>query len=229
MQNRALSCNLPAQVTGKIVPLLENAYFRIDTASEPREALKWMELHTYDVILMGHPLPDVSMEDLLSAARKEASPCRQTPILLIVFPGKDGDAEQYVGRGVNRVLKVNDDPQRFLTTILGLLHVEPRVRQRFLARLEVNAGKKALPAICQTENISTSGMLVQSKERFPVGTRIRFEFRLPADPVPVQGEGEVVRHTNHQKEEIVGMALKFIFFKGDSRERLKSYLLEVRH
>jgi hypothetical protein len=78
--------------------------------------------------------------------------------------------------------------------------------------------------MCQTENVSTTGMLVRSNVGYPPGTRLGFEFLLLGDSRAVKGEAEVVRHTTIGREAVRGIGCRFVSFEGDGEKRFLEYM-----
>lgn len=69
-------------------------------------------------------------------------------------------------------------------------------------------------------NLSLGGMFVSSDQPRPVGTRLRFDFRLTDDTPIVQGEGEVawVRASSPDPQRPSGMGIRFTEVDGMGRE-----------
>jgi hypothetical protein len=77
---------------------------------------------------------------------------------------------------------------------------------------------------CQSENISTTGMLVQAERSYPIGTQLGFELTLPGDSSPVRGYAVVVRHTMADREPVSGFAVQFASFAGQDKVRFETLL-----
>ena len=103
------------------------------------------------------------------------------------------------------------------------LAVAPRKEARFLARLEIKLGGAKDMILCQTENLSASGMLIKTERRYDKGTRIDFEFSLPDDARPIVGVAEVMRHTMVGRDKVGGIGVRFLSFGGDSQRRFEAY------
>jgi len=54
-------------------------------------------------------------------------------------------------------------------------------------------GEKQESYICNTLNVSLSGALVETSSRIPVGSLLKYTFRMPGFSVPVNVIGEIVR------------------------------------
>ena len=81
--------------------------------------------------------------------------------------------------------------------------------------------------LCQTENISSSGMLIKTDKRYEVGAEIEFEFTLPNDERPISGRAAIVRHTQIGRDQVGGVGLRFLSFSGDSQRRFQWFLYKL--
>lgn len=90
--------------------------------------------------------------------------------------------------------------------------VQARTRRRFvraLKRLEIEYTTDA-PCMAEIADLGEGGAFVVTPNPFPLGTRLRYKFHLPDDPIAIEGEAKVTRI-----EPTLGMALEF---EGLSRE-----------
>ena len=106
---------------------------------------------------------------------------------------------------------------------------------RLMVQLDATIDDGKIARMCQTENVSKSGMLVRTSAPLPVGTRvdIQFVFRsdlalatedLPGGYAFVEGEALVVRHTEPAKERTEGMGLQFLRLEEHGKNLLGKLL-----
>ena len=110
------------------------------------------------------------------------------------------------------------------TVVANCLNVASRVAVRLVTRVEVEIDGQRTAVLCQTENMSSSGLLLSGGRQYETGTRVSFQFLLPGHERPCGGIAEVVRHTTRGREGLDGIGVRFVSFTGDSRERFDSYL-----
>jgi len=206
---------------------LSLAEFRCDYISTAAGALELSALLPYDAVVIAFPTSDMPLERFLDALRKESSTCRHSAVLLVTRDGLLSEAESYVGRGANRVLLASDPPQALQQALPGIIEVAPRVPLRALARLEVPSELGTTRVLCQTVNVSTSGMLVRIDETYPVGTEIGFELTVPGEPGPIRGRAEVVRHATLRRERLTGVAMRFRSIRGEDQGRFVQHLSQL--
>ncbi len=203
---------------------LSLADFRTDYISTLAGALELMALLPYDALLVGYPPAGMPFERFVDAVRKEDSSCRRAALVLLARSDAILEAEMHAGRGANRVVP-EDVPASLLQEILpGLVNPAPRHPLRALTRLEVPSELGPNRLLCQTVNVSSTGMLVRLDEDFPVGMQVSFELLVPGDAKPIRGRAEVVRHTVPRREMFGGLALRFCSFRGRDADRFAEQL-----
>jgi len=210
--------------SARAAALLGRDRFDVDRFPSAKRALALISSTALDVLLVRYPLPEGDLGEFLDAVMAEGCPSRHAPLVLLTSSDKIGEAEAFIGRGVNRVLRLEASERSLQWVVADLLDVAPRKSARFTARLEVTLGEAKETFFCQTANVSTTGMLLETERHYEPGTRFRFQFRLPSDERPGEGVAEVVRRALRARDEIDGLGVRFVEMGGDSKQRLLSYL-----
>lgn len=211
----------------RVAPFLERNDFEIDRFPSASGSLELLRQVPFEVLMVRFPLEDMELDRFLEHVRSPDSPSRRSSVLLLTAHGEDGDAARYIGRGANRTVCIEDADTQIHATLSTLLNVAPRKEARFLARLEIRLGGAKDMILCQTENISSSGMLIKTDKRYDSGTKIEFEFSLPNDQRPITGQAEIVRHTMIGRDQVGGVGVRFLSFSGDSQRRFHSFLFRL--
>lgn len=219
-----LVIGVDAAVYAKIAPVLERVDFEVDRFPSAAGVLDLVERIPFMVLIAGFPLPDLPVQELLDAVRRPGSPCRRSPLLLVASAAELEHAASYLGRGANRVVSLAETDERLQSVVSELLQVAPRSSLRTMLRIEVRLGDDRTLILCQTENLSATGMLIRTERRFPVGTELAFEFTLGEDRRPLKGKAEVVRHTLLGRDPASGMGLRLVSFEGDGEARYLDFL-----
>ncbi len=209
---------------GRVVPFLARDAFDVDRFPSGTGALELTAHVSIEVLLVRYPLPDMDLGVFLQAVRQPDSKCLTSPILVLADAAAASEADAYIGRGANRVLHLEAAEDDLQAAVSSLLAVAPRKDARFLARMEIKLGGAKDMILCQTENMSASGMLIKTERRYDKGTRIDFEYSLPDDVRPISGVAEVVRHTMVGRDQVGGIGMRFLSFAGDSQRRFESYV-----
>lgn len=208
-----------------IAPFLERKDFDVDRFPSGAGAIELITHVGIDVLLVRYPLPDLALVDLLGHIRKPGGPCQSSPVVLMATADRILEAQGYIGRGANRVIDLATADIHIQELLSGLLSVAPRKAARFLARLEIKLGGASDMMLCQTENLSKTGMLIKTDRRYESGTEIHFEFTLPNDKFPIAGVAEIVRHTMIGRDKVGGVGVRFLSFQGDSQQRYENFVL----
>ncbi len=223
-RRNVLAIGVDPEEFGRVAPFLARDAFDVDRFPSGSGALELTSQVVIEVLLVRYPLPDLELDRFLAEVRQPQSPCLKSPIVLLTVAGRLAEAEGYVGRGANRVVDIEAAESEIQDAISALVNVAPRKAARFLARLEIKLGGAKDMILCQTENLSISGMLIRTERRYDVGTEIHFEFTLPNDVRPVAGVAEVMRHTMISRDQVGGIGVCFRSFAGDSQRRFESFL-----
>ena len=183
-----------------------------------------VEDRRFAAIVSGHPRHGVSFGQLLSSVRAATSACHGSGLVLLV-PADDVRAvRRLVGRGVNRVVADDAPVDELTAAVADVQDVAPRRAIRLPVQLEVSLPRRLLKALCQTENISESGMLLRGFQHYPTGTVFEFEIQLPGEGVSIKGKAEIARTTNTEREPTRGFGARFVDLDSDDQARLASLL-----
>jgi CheY-like chemotaxis protein len=204
--------------------ILARADVFAERIADPNEALDLARQLPFDAAVIAYPLLHGDLHTLLRGLRQSSSPSRHAAVLLLAPQSSLANAREYVGKGVNRVV-CDDEPEQILQgAVAELLGVAPRIPLRVPLRLEATLDKGVWRSLCQTENVSVTGMLVRTPQAFPEGTALRFEITLPNDVAPLRGEGVVVRQADYLRERVHGVGVRLMSFDEKGQRRYQSYI-----
>ena len=224
MAKSILVVGLERKLFQQIDPLLSRSHFTVDRVPRGKSGLALCERVAFDLIIAADPLPDIDISEFLAVVRRNGMPTAGSQ-LLALGAGQRLEVLRSHLRGERSAVIAITEPRAVLEEVAArLLGVATRSAARLMVRLRVrtDAGEQML--MCQTDNISPQGMLVRTDRPLPVGTRLSFEFTLPDDRHPVQGEAEVMRHTAAHVGEAQGMGLKCLVLRNDGTSRLRAHL-----
>lgn len=224
LKHRVLLVTSDVECFDRMMPLLERNDVHVTRMLRGDSALKLAHSVQLDVIIVVHPLKDLDSVELIKAVRDRASPCRSAGVVVLAVADELEKTEALRDVGANRVLPV-DSTAKDLSHVLGdLLGVAVRTQLRTVLRVEMagRVGRKLL--MCQTENISRSGLLVRGPTNLQIGTLLDFEFRFPGYANPVRGVAKVTRHTSWPREKVKGFGAVFVSFNNDGREMVEAFI-----
>lgn len=225
-QNRRniLAIGVSADEFDRVAPFLGRDSFEVDRFPSAVGSFELTNKVPFEILLVRFPLPDMELYDFLQAVRRDESPNLKASIVLLAPQDKIKEAEAFIGRGANRVVEIEEADNTIQDSISSLLSVAPRKAARFMARMEIKLSDAEEMLVCQTENISSTGMLLRTDKRYETGTRIQFQFTLPHDQRPIVGLAEIVRHTMIGRDKVSGVGVRFLSFTGDSQRRFESFI-----
>lgn len=211
----------------RLVPFLLRQSFDVDRFPSATGAVELISRVPFEVLLVRYPLPDMPVERFLEEVRRDESPCLRSSLLMLTDTDREDEARRFVGLGANRTINLEASADEIQESISSVLDVAPRKSARVLARFEVRIGDSKDMILCQTENISATGMLIRTDQRYEIGTQLEFEFTLPNDQRPMRGVAEIVRHTRSGRDSVGGIGMRFLSFAGDSQRRFHTFLQDL--
>ncbi|RLE29389.1 MAG: hypothetical protein DRJ61_14660 [Acidobacteria bacterium] len=173
----------------------------------------------YNGIIVTLPLGDHPFEIFVQTVRSKGSPCRNAGLVVLTTGDRLEEANAFVGSGVNRVVSI-DDKDGLRKAITEVIDVGPRTPIRVMARLTIGIGGRDCQIRTYTQNISRSGMLLDTSNMLNIGQQFDFSFRSPCGDQLVSGRAEVVRHTRDGREQISGIGVVFLELNDNSAKTL---------
>ncbi len=219
-ERRLLVTGLQADARRDVEDGLAACRHRVTEAADGVAGLELARRRRFDALIVSHPLAGERTGEFLRAVRAAGSPCRSAGLVLVTPARHRPDAEGFVGRGANRVLLIDEVPQRLPETLEPLFRVAPRFPLVVSSRIEVVSRERGRRLFCQTVNVSASGMLLRVPHSYAPGTELWFELFLPRERGPVRGRARVVRQTEQRREPFPGIGVLVEEFAGDDLSRL---------
>jgi len=207
-----------------VMPPLVQCGCLTERAASGYGATAVLEQIRFALVVVGYPLSEPPLKALIKSMRWKEAACHRTPLLVVSWPEGLWEAEDYLSRGVNRVLRHDAADRDVKRALDELLAVEPRVRYTTLVKIEVPHGGRVEFKMAQVDNLSTSGMLIRGPEQVQSGMPLPFEMPLSGDPTPIRGMAEVVRSTTREREGVTGFAARFVHLEDDGATRLERFV-----
>jgi len=219
-----LITGLDERLAGPLAAALEMQSYAVREERWEDAVLDSIERIPFRAVVSRYPLPGAGFGILLSAVRSRASASRNAGLMLVAPSSELEAARGLIGRGVNRVVCETDALETTLMALHELLTAPPRVPFVAPARISLEFGGEAVSVLCQTENLSTSGMLVRGCTNCRPGMRVAFQLQLGAEEEPLEGLAEIARTTNPEREGLRGFGARFVSLSEADRERLQTWL-----
>ena len=222
-EKKVLLYRLPPDLDDVRTGLLARSGFAIERVGAPDYLLRRLDSTPYKMLILNLPDGTLDMQDVLPRIRGEDRPCAHCIFILVTPANLLEDHRPLLGRGLNAVLPATVAPAALEAAITWQVQALPRLDARCAVRLKAVLPRR--PAgICQTRDLSASGMFLISREARPVGENLRFELTLPLTRVPISGTAVVVRRAVPGRERFEGFAVTFTSFSPGARESLLSFL-----
>ena len=222
---RVLAVGSGSSKLAATAPALLREGLEVDRVSSSETALALARNVGYHVVLLDYPPSGTAVTDLAQALVDAGLPDRRTYVVLVAESDKIEEARAYVGKGVDNVLSADATPGEFAQVLHQTLGAPPRVGIRIPVRIEVSLEGESSLVFRQTEDLSATGMLVRAPRALPVGTEVSFRLDLPDARSALEGKAQVVRHVlDAGAQTVLATGLRFVSFKGDAAERLRSFV-----
>jgi len=210
----------------KLAAMLGRDSFEVSRAANATGSLILATNVAYDLIIAEYPLPDLSIVDFLGILQAPTLPSADSPILLITREDHVEGVEKHVADNELVAVVSQDSSADSLHSILAqsLSGVAARKASRLMVQLEAEIDAGKLLRVCQTSNVSETGMLIHTSRLLPVDTEVEISFYLPGDPRSIDGQVKVVRHTDATKETLAGMGVHFTRLAAASRDKLRDFV-----
>ena len=180
---------------------------------------------SFDLVVAQCPLSGLSAARILKCVREPSSQSGDAPIVLLTREAYLPTLERIAPEervGVYAAVGLTEG----LRSIAKVLGLSDRAAVRLMVEYELSVDSNRVQRVCQTDNISTSGMLLHTSRVLPVGSVVPFAIELPEDVKPIHGRAEVVRHASPRRERVPGMGVRFLGLDGDGRQRLGGFLAQ---
>lgn len=221
---KVLLFNPPRSAVNVGAGLLCRAPFTLKVVDRAAELLRQIESIAFNVVILNMPGDGLDFEDILPIVRSEKMPCRKSVLVLMTPESRLEHCRTYLSRGLNALLSNSASLEELEEVVARQTKAAPRVETRVMVKLKVAMQQPPVSLICQTVNLSSSGMFLASASLPPVGATLSFEMPLPGWDIPIAGDARVIRHAAHGREKRIGMAVAFAYLKQNGWQMLRSYI-----
>jgi len=208
----------------KLEPLLRRSAIEIDRATDGLAAESLSTITPYQLLLIVHPMRDMSVRKLLNSIRMEGYPSAESPALILAASERTEELSEVFAREKDEVISAARPTAELQAVVSRMLGVAARATTRILVQVEVSVASGAFVQAYQAMNLSESGMLLRATRLMPVGQTVNLEFSLPGVSKLIRAEARVVRHTDPDLEGIPGMGMHFLSVEREGARQLKDFV-----
>ena len=170
--------------------LLNRSDIRISTATSSEEALAIHRSGKMDLIITDLDMPGISGDKLCSIIRKDED--LKHVSIIIICSGSRSDIERIKRCKANLHVVKPIRPVQFLESVSSLLDVPERKSYRVLLKATITGKFNNEPFFCSSQNISVSGLLIETEKQLEKGDLLSCSFFLPGSGSVIT-EAEVMR------------------------------------
>ena len=226
---RVLSFNLPAALQAVQTGILSRPPFASEAVYRASDLLTHLEGLPYRLMILAMPGDGLDFRDLLPIVRDPRMPSSSGSVMLLTPEERVEEHRAFLQKGLDVVLPRTAAPETVEAEIARQIQIAPRANTRVMLRLNARIQAQNTRIMCQTANISPSGLFLIHAPTLPVGTVFTFELRLPKSRDPIAGEARVVRHAFRNKEKYEGMGAAFISLPPESRKLLQEFVSRTQN
>ena len=194
-----------------------NTIFYVESG---REALTIHRKEKADLIIIKSDFPDMTCEQLCAVIRGDESLRRVS--ILMACSDKLSDIERCQNCGVNDYIIHPLTPQTFLRKTLCLLNVSARTSYRVIVKVSKRENNSTIGILCTSQNISSSGILLETDRVLNKGDKITCSFFLP-NSIRIVAEGEIMR-TAKKEDGSKDYGVKFVDVPSSVESQITSFI-----
>ena len=210
-----------------LAPVLYRHKLEIVRVAVPEVSVELARSQRFDLVIFDAELRKARLEELVAMIRDGASASHSTSILVVAEYHSADAARSLIGRGVNRVMLLDESPAVIDRHMAELLHIAPRADIRLSTRLRTSVADATEEVLGEVVNLSISGLLVETDMGFEIGEHVAVSIYTGNRDDPVLAKGEVVRRAAPERGNVDGFGIRFLSFAADGRQRIEAVLEEA--
>jgi CheY-like chemotaxis protein len=203
--------------------LLDRKDFQVFMAPSVMQALQLHHQERVNLIVSDLHLPELG-GDVLCARVREETDVRTVSIILICHDVPE-DLEKAARSGANVCLKKPFTPRTLLEHVEKLLAVCIRRGYRVLLRAKVKGSTDEGVFFCTSQNLSVSGILIETDRQLHAGDIINCSFYLPS-AAHIVAEGEVAR-VERQPDGKYHSGVRFMDLEEKCRWEIENFISDT--
>jgi CheY-like chemotaxis protein len=200
--------------------LLDRKDFQILLAPSAMRALQVHREEHVNLVVSDLDMPEMGGDVLCMRIREEAAV--RAVSFIMICNDKPSDFERASRCGANVVLKTPFSARTLLEHVEKLLAISVRRGYRVLLRAKVIGSKEDSVFFCTSQNLSTTGILIETDRSLRTGDLITCSFYLPGAS-HITAEGEVVR-AEKTPEGKFDCGIRFIMLSQEHHHEIEKFI-----
>jgi two-component system chemotaxis response regulator CheY len=199
--------------------VLSKPGFHLYSARTAEEALTILREDKIDMLISELDMPGMSGDELCSALRKD-NILKNMSIIMIGFQGQES-VDRTQSCGANSFLSKPLSPKELYSVVNDLLNIHGRENYRVLLKVTVKGISKDVSFFCTSQNLSVSGVLLETTKLLSKGDTIECSFFLRTNNITVNGE--VVREEK-KSPNTFHYGIKFLNMSADATSLIEGFV-----
>lgn len=187
-------------------------------ASSAEEMIEIHRNENVDVIIMELDTPEMGGDTFTHTVRSDSS-MKEVSIILIT-PDNESAIDRCFSSGANYIITEPINREKLVSKINEMLNIPDRERLRILMNITVK-GKSHEHFYCTSQNISKTGILLETNRILIKGDILNFSFLLRLRRITANGE--VVR-VKQKKPNLYQYGIKFLDLDSESKTLIDSFV-----
>lgn len=201
--------------------VLNRSDFTIFTTTSSRDALEIHRSENMDLMIIDLDMPELNGDELCSLIRKDHM--MQQVSVIMVGTASESDINRYRRCQANAYVTKPIKPLQLLEKVSQLLDIPERKSYRVLLKVTVNGSSPDETFFCSSQNISSSGILIETDKALQKGDSVNCSFFLPgAERISVNAE--VVRVTANGTGSF-HYGARFLDLRSQYRTAIESFVM----
>jgi CheY-like chemotaxis protein len=176
--------------------ILKRADFQVFVSTSFEDIITIHRAERVDLIILQLNAEDSRAEEVCSSIRKDER--LKHVSILIICNNMKADIERTQRCNSNSYLTKPIIREQFIQKISQLLAIPERQEYRVLLKVKVTGKLDSIPFFCSSDNISASGMLIETEKKLEKGDIISCSFFLPKSE-QILADAEVMRIIRTEK------------------------------
>ncbi|HTG00595.1 MAG TPA: PilZ domain-containing protein [Nitrospirota bacterium] len=207
--------------------ILHRADLKVLTAKSNDEILALHRVEKANLIITHLDLPGMLTENLLTSIRGERE--LRTVALIMLCTDRPGDTSRAQHCNVNAVLTLPLDKTALFEKTHHILNIPWRESYRVLLSVSIEGMNREQSFFCKSENISSTGLLLETDRNLKEGDRLTCAFFLP-DSKQITVSGNIVRKMAAAGDvSRMKYGVKFDQIASDARKAIDSFVKKKSH
>ncbi len=205
--------------------LLDRKDFQVFIAASALQALQIHRQEQVNLVVADLYMPGMGGDELCTRIREGGTESRSVSFILI-YHNSPEEFARAASCGANICLHKPFTATTLLEQVEKLMTISVRKGYRVLLRAKVKGSKDDTVFFCTSQNLSASGILIETDRSLLAGEQIQCSFYLPG-AAHITADGEVVRTVNSDGGKPHHYGIRFTEVSAEHTRELEKFIAET--